>query len=58
MLLLYFLMNLITENVSDANGTWSQTYAWVSVNRKQMSKCNCRQAHTHAHAHMQMWSQV
>lgn len=28
---------------------WSQTYAWVSVSRKQMSKCDHIQAHTHAH---------
>lgn len=31
--------------------TWSQTYAWVSVSRKQMSKCNCRQAHTRPYTH-------
>lgn len=38
--------------------TWSQTYAWVSVSRKQMSKCNCRQARTRPYTHTQVWIQV
>lgn len=52
------LMNLITENVSDGNENLTQTYAWVSVSRKQMSKCNCRQAHTRPYTHTQVWIQV
>jgi hypothetical protein len=37
---------------------WSQTYAWLSVSRKHMSKCNCIQAYTHAHTRTQGLIQV
>lgn len=40
----------------------SQTYAWVFVIKKQMSKCDCTQANTHAHARAhtltKVWIQV
>lgn len=32
----------------------SQTYAWLSVSRKQMSKCGCTHGHARAHTRMSL----